>query len=42
VQLLCYERTNLLKRCYRYVLDGLEEWTTGCADRVLVNSGARR
>lgn len=38
LQLLCYDRSNWLKRCYRYVLDGLEEWTTGCADLVLVNS----
>jgi hypothetical protein len=28
----------VLKRAYRCVLDWLEEWTTGCAHLVLVNS----
>jgi hypothetical protein len=32
------ERGGVLKRAYRCVLDWLEEWTTGCAHLVLVNS----
>ena len=36
--LLCTERTGFLKRWYRLPLDFLEQWTTGCADRVVVNS----
>eukprot|EP01032_Pedospumella_encystans_P027789 gene27789-31391_t len=36
--LLCYERGSIWKRAYRYVVDGIEEWTTGCASLVLVNS----
>ena len=38
LQLLCYDRGSALKRAYRYVLDGFEEWSTGCASLVLVNS----
>eukprot|EP00743_Colponemidia_sp_Colp-15_P002724 GILK01002950.1.p1 GENE.GILK01002950.1~~GILK01002950.1.p1 ORF type:complete len:416 (+),score=93.37 GILK01002950.1:70-1317(+) len=37
-QLLCTDRTSLLKRIYRYPLDLLEEFTTGMADTILVNS----
>jgi len=36
-QLLTH-RSNVFKRVYRYPLDWLEQVTTGCADRVVVNS----
>lgn len=37
-KLLCTERRSLFKRIYRYVLDTVEEWTTGMARKILVNS----
>ena len=36
--LLSTDRTSLLKRLYRLPLDWLEQWTTGLADILLVNS----
>ena len=36
--LLSTDRTSLLKRLYRAPLDWLEQWTTGLADILLVNS----
>lgn len=36
--LMLTERKNWLKRLYRWPLDRIEEWTTGMADVVLVNS----
>ncbi|CEL96655.1 unnamed protein product [Vitrella brassicaformis CCMP3155] len=36
--LLCTDRSSLVKRLYRWPLDRLEEWSTGCADVVLANS----
>ena len=36
--LLSTNRTSLLKRIYRAPLDWLEQWTTGLADILLVNS----
>jgi alpha-1,3/alpha-1,6-mannosyltransferase len=36
--LLLTKRTSLLKRLYRIPVDWLEEFTTGMADRILVNS----
>ena len=36
---LLTKRRSLLKRLYRWPIDTLEEWTTGLADVVLVNSG---
>ena len=35
---LLTERKSLLKKVYRYPIDCLEEWTTGLADVVVVNS----
>lgn len=35
---LLAQRTSLLKRVYRWPFDRAEEWTTGCAHRILVNS----
>eukprot|EP00752_Nemacystus_decipiens_P011475 g10188.t1 len=37
-KLLCVRRGSLLKRVYRWPLDLLEEFTTGCASSVAVNS----
>ena len=37
-QLLSTKRDSVVKRLYRLPLDWLEEWTTGMADVVLVNS----
>eukprot|EP00164_Ancoracysta_twista_P012409 GFYU01019463.1.p1 GENE.GFYU01019463.1~~GFYU01019463.1.p1 ORF type:complete len:341 (+),score=33.70 GFYU01019463.1:49-1071(+) len=31
-------RTSLLKTMYRYPIDAVEEWTTGKADKIVVNS----
>ena len=36
--LLSTDRTSLLKRLYRIPLDWLEQWSTGLADILLVNS----
>ena len=36
--LLSTDRTSLLKRLYRVPLDWLEQWSTGLADILLVNS----
>ena len=37
--LLCSSsRSSMLGRCYRFVLDTAEEWTTACATSILVNS----
>lgn len=36
--LMLSPRGGLLKRLYRWPLDALEQWSTGCAHRVLVNS----
>jgi alpha-1,3/alpha-1,6-mannosyltransferase len=36
--LLAPPRTSLLKRLYRYPLDAIEQWTTGLADSLIVNS----
>ena len=36
--LLSTDRSSLLKRLYRAPLDWLEQWTTGLADILLVNS----
>ena len=36
--MLLTQRRGLLKKAYRAPLDWLEEWTTGLADTVLVNS----
>ena len=36
--LLCTQRTSFAKKAYRFVLDRLEELSTGCANLVLVNS----
>ena len=36
--LLSTDRTSMLKRLYRAPLDWLEQWTTGLADILLVNS----
>ncbi len=38
MQLLCTERGSVWKRWYRAVIDGVEEWTTGCSSLILVNS----
>uniref|UniRef100_A0A2P2I8R2 Alpha-1,3/1,6-mannosyltransferase ALG2 n=1 Tax=Hirondellea gigas TaxID=1518452 RepID=A0A2P2I8R2_9CRUS len=35
---LLTQRKSLMKKVYRYFIDWLEEYTTGCADLVLVNS----
>ena len=35
---LLAQRTSLIKRLYRWPFDRAEEWTTGCAHRILVNS----
>ena len=37
-KLLCVERSNILKKLYRLVVDSLEEITTAMADKVIVNS----
>lgn len=37
-QLLCVQRSNIFKRCYRYFIDYYEEITTGCSDVIVVNS----
>jgi alpha-1,3/alpha-1,6-mannosyltransferase len=36
--LLLSTRASLLKRIYRYPFDAIEEWTTGMADEIVVNS----
>lgn len=38
LQLLCVDRSSLIKTMYRFYIDGLEEWTTGCSNLILVNS----
>lgn len=37
-KLLSTERSNILKRIYRFFLDFIEEITTGCARCIVVNS----
>jgi len=36
--LLCTDRSNPFKKMYRIVVDGIEEYTTGLSDMILVNS----
>lgn len=35
---LLVQRGGMLKQCYRAVFDYIEEWTTGCSDKIVVNS----
>jgi alpha-1,3/alpha-1,6-mannosyltransferase len=37
-KLLARGREGLLKQIYRFPFDELESWSTGCADRIVVNS----
>lgn len=37
-KLLCVERSNILKRLYRIMIDNIEDSTTGCANVIAVNS----
>jgi len=37
-KLLCTNRRSLIMRMYRWILDTVEELTTGCANLTLVNS----
>ena len=41
-KLLCTERRSIFKRIYRYILDTIEEKTTGMARKVVVNSDYTR
>lgn len=35
---LLVQRRGGIRRVYRWLFDGLESWSTGCADRIVVNS----
>lgn len=37
-KLLCVERSSVLKRLYRLIIDKIEDTTTGCANVIAVNS----